>query len=49
MNWRVVYTKQAQKDARKLAAAGPRDEADTAAALVEALTQVDLQAPPAAR
>ena len=34
MNWRVVYTKQAQKDARKLAAAGLRDKAEVLLAML---------------
>lgn len=27
MNWEIIYTKQAQKDAKKLAAAGLKDKA----------------------
>lgn len=34
MNWQVVYTKQAQKDARKLAAAGLRDKAEVLLAML---------------
>jgi toxin YoeB len=34
VNWRVVYTKQAQKDARKLAAAGLRDKAEVLLAML---------------
>ncbi len=34
MNWRVVYTKQAQKDAHKLAAAGLRDKAEVLLAML---------------
>lgn len=34
MNWRLVYTKHAQKDARKLAAAGLRDKAEHLLALL---------------
>lgn len=29
MSWRLVFTKQAQKDARKLAAAGLKSKAET--------------------
>ena len=35
MNWQLVYTKQAQKDAQKLAAAGLKDKAKTLLAVVQ--------------
>ena len=41
--WRVVYTKQAQKDAKKLAAAGLRDKAQ---ALLEVIGEDPFQSPP---
>ncbi|MFN5756844.1 MAG: Txe/YoeB family addiction module toxin [Planctomycetia bacterium] len=34
MTWRIVYTKQAQKDARKLAAAGLKQKAESLLALL---------------
>ena len=34
MNWRVVYTKQAQKDAKKLSAAGLRQKAENLLAIL---------------
>lgn len=34
MNWQLVYTKQAQKDAQKLAAAGLKDKAKALLAVV---------------
>lgn len=42
-SWRVVFTKQAQKDARKLAAAGLRPKAERLLAL---LAQDPFQTPP---
>lgn len=35
MSWRIVYTKQAQKDAEKLAAAGLKAKAQALLALLE--------------
>jgi Txe/YoeB family toxin of toxin-antitoxin system len=35
VNWQLVYTKQAQKDAQKLAAAGLKDKAKTLLAVVQ--------------
>ena len=35
MNWQLVYTKQAQKDAPKLAAAGSKDKAKALLAVVQ--------------
>ena len=35
MNWQLVYTKQAQKDAQKLAAAGLKDKAKALLAVVQ--------------
>ena len=43
VNWRLVYTKQAQKDAKKLTAAGLRPKAE---ALLEILKKNPFQAPP---
>ena len=43
MTWRLVYTKQAQKDAQKLAAAGLKDKAK---ALLEVVRENPLQNPP---
>jgi toxin YoeB len=43
-NWRVVLTKQAQKDAKKLAAAGLRPKAE---ALLAILREKPFQKPPA--
>lgn len=43
MNWRVVYTRQAQKDAKKLAAAGLRSKAEH---LLEILAANPYQTPP---
>lgn len=34
VTWRVIYTKQAQKDARKLAAAGLKQKAESLLALL---------------
>jgi toxin YoeB len=41
--WRVVFTKQAQKDAKKLSAAGLRPKAET---LIEILREKPYQTPP---
>jgi toxin YoeB len=41
--WQVLFTKQAQKDARKIAAAGLRDKAE---ALLKVLAANPLQNPP---
>lgn len=35
MNWQLIYTKQAQKDAQKLAAAGLKDKAKALLAVVQ--------------
>ena len=43
VGWRVVFTRQAQKDAKKLAAAGLRQKAE---ALLEILTRNPHQNPP---
>ncbi len=43
MTWQLVYTKQAQKDAKKLAAAGLRDKAE---ALLDVLRGDPFQTPP---
>jgi len=43
MTWRLVYTKQAQKDAQKLAAAGLKDKAKSLLAVVQ---ENPLQNPP---
>ena len=43
MSWRVVYTKQAQKDATCLAAAGLKRKAQ---ALIAVLTEDPFQSPP---
>ena len=42
--WRVVFTKQAQKDAKKIAAAGLRSKAET---LVDILRENPYKRPPA--
>lgn len=44
MSWRVVFTKQAQKDARNLASAGFSDKAQT---LLAVLADNPFQTPPA--
>ena len=41
--WRLVFTKQAQKDAKKVAAAGLRDKAQ---ALLDILAEDPFQSPP---
>ena len=43
MTWRVVYTKRAQKDAKKLAAAGLKSKTQ---ALLELLAEEPLRHPP---
>ncbi len=43
MSWKLVYTKQAQKDGEKLAAAGLKSKAQ---ALLSSLEQNPYQAPP---
>ncbi len=43
VNWRLVHTKQAQKDARKLAAAGLKSNAQS---LLDVLAQNPFQSPP---
>ena len=43
MKWTVVFTKQAQKDARKLTAAGLRSQAEK---LLEILKENPFQSPP---
>ncbi len=43
VRWRTVYTRQAQKDAKKIAAAGLRPKAER---LLEILTKNPYQTPP---
>ncbi len=43
MNWEIIYTKQAQKDAKKLTAAGLKDKAIR---LIEILKTDPFQNPP---
>jgi len=43
VTWRLVYTKQAQKDAKKIAAAGLRPKAEL---LLEILKKNPFQSPP---
>lgn len=43
MTWQLVYTKQAQKDAQKLAAAGLKEKAK---ALLEVVRENPFQTPP---
>jgi toxin YoeB len=43
VSWRLLYTKQAQKDARKLAAAGLRPKAE---ALLDLLREDPFRSPP---
>lgn len=43
MSWKIVFTKQAQKDARKLADAGLKRKAES---LLEIMKANPLQAPP---
>ena len=44
MSWRLVFTKQAQKDAKKIAASGLKEKAKT---LLEILCENPYQVPPA--
>lgn len=44
VNWKIVFTKQAQRDARKIAAAGLRPKAQK---LLDILSENPLQTPPA--
>ncbi len=43
MSWRLVFTKQAQKDARKLAGSGLKPKAET---LLDILRENPFQSPP---
>jgi Txe/YoeB family toxin of toxin-antitoxin system len=43
VKWRIVYTKQAQKDAKKIVAAGLRQKAEK---LLEVLSENPFQTPP---
>ena len=43
MSWRLVYTKQARKDAKKLAAAGLRSKAEE---LLKIISENPFQTPP---
>jgi toxin YoeB len=43
VKWRIVYTRQAQKDAKKIAAAGLRAKAEK---LLEILSENPFQTPP---
>lgn len=43
MNWRVVFTKQAQKDAKKISASGLKQKAET---LINILGENPYQVPP---
>ena len=43
VTWRIVYTRQAQKDARKIAAAGLKPKAEK---LLEVLSKNPFQTPP---
>ena len=43
VKWRIVYTRQAQRDARKIAAAGLRQKAEK---LLETLSKNPFQTPP---
>jgi toxin YoeB len=43
VKWRIVYTRQAQKDAKKIAAVGLRQKADK---LLEILSKNPFQTPP---
>ena len=44
MNWRLVYTKQAQKDAKKLASSGLKKKAES---IIKILRENPYQVPPA--
>jgi Txe/YoeB family toxin of toxin-antitoxin system len=43
VKWRIVYTRQAQRDAKKIAAAGLRQKAEK---LLEILSENPFQTPP---
>ena len=43
VKWRIVYTRQAQRDARKLAASGLREKAET---LLDILSENPFKSPP---
>jgi len=43
VNWRLVYTRQAQKDAKKLAASGLKEKAE---AIIQILSKNPYQTPP---
>ena len=43
VKWRIVYTRQAQRDARKLAASGLREKAET---LLHILSEDPFKSPP---
>jgi toxin YoeB len=43
VKWKIVYTRQAQRDARKLAASGLREKAET---LIEILSEDPFKSPP---
>ena len=43
MNWRIVFTKQAQKDAKKISSAGLQKKADE---LIQILRKNPFQSPP---
>ena len=43
MTWKLVYTKQAQKDAKKLATSGLKQKAET---LLQVLVKDPFQSPP---
>ena len=43
VRWRIVFTRQAQKDARKIAASGLRDKAEY---LLNILSETPFQSPP---
>jgi Txe/YoeB family toxin of toxin-antitoxin system len=43
VKWRIVYTRQAQRDARKLAASGLREKAET---LLDILSEDPFKSPP---
>ena len=44
VNWRIVYTKQAQKDAKKLASSGLKENAES---ILKILRENPYQIPPA--
>ena len=43
VKWKIVYTRQAQRDARKLAASGLREKAET---LLDILSEDPFKSPP---